>query len=156
MIKADEVMGKAGLWMRISGGKNEPMDEMLNRSIHGTTDWAWYRVVLDVPNDAQVVCYGVSQAGTGTTWVDDDEIETVGKTVGTTELGPRERMAFCTAHAGAAIGSELLIEDVEDGDRRIRKVDGRVGRWWLTRDDGCQVMPNDPSPSAPGGNNSSH
>jgi hypothetical protein len=61
----------------------------------------------------------------------------------------------CVNRGVASDGSEPLIDDLEDGDLAIRKVDRRLGRWWRYGDDDCEVKDWGP-PEAPGGDNSSH
>lgn len=101
LVKTDAVTGRAGLWMNIDcqGGKRGPHDEMGNRAIQGSTEWARHEVVLDVPREAQDVSFGASQTGPGTTWLDEYTLEVVNETVSTTVLPPRDRAAFCAAHA---------------------------------------------------------
>jgi hypothetical protein len=60
----------------------------------------------------------------------------------------------CVDRGVASDGSEPLIDDLEDGDLAIRKVDQRLGRWWRYGDDDCDVKDWGP-PEAPGGANPS-
>jgi hypothetical protein len=69
-----------GLWMRVDGpqeGKTLAFDNMLDRSIVGSTDWKKYEIVLDVPKEATAICFGMLVAGKGTAWVDALKFETV-------------------------------------------------------------------------------
>src|SRR5262249_4444428 len=53
--------GWAGLWMRVDGAQNKSFafDNMRNRAPKGTTEWTRYEVVLDVPQGAIRVCFGM-------------------------------------------------------------------------------------------------
>lgn len=43
-----------GLWFRVDGttGKSLSFDNMQDRAVKGTTEWARYEIVLDVPEGA--------------------------------------------------------------------------------------------------------
>ena len=89
-VKTLEVTGWAGLWMRVDGpsGHSIALDNMQDRPIKGTTDWTQYSVVLDVPERAQAIAFGVLLHGAGTTWLDDFAFEMVGPLVATTGKPP--------------------------------------------------------------------
>ncbi len=77
-IKSKDVAVWAGMWMRVDGlmGKDNKrevlsFDNMGDRKIKGTTDWAKYEIVLDVPIEATNIGYGVLLSGTGEIWLDD-------------------------------------------------------------------------------------
>jgi hypothetical protein len=75
----------AGLWMRVDKeSKQLAFDNMQDRSIKGTTDWKQYDVVLDVPQDATGIFFGVLLSGTGTVWLSEAKFEIVGLNVLTT------------------------------------------------------------------------
>jgi hypothetical protein len=67
MLKATEVTGWAGLWMRVDGlsGNVLEFDNMEERALRGTTDWTEAAIVLDVPEQARKLLFGVllSRAG---------------------------------------------------------------------------------------------
>jgi hypothetical protein len=103
MFKADEYRGKrvrmsgyvrskdasdwAGLWMRVDGAKKDEtlaFDNMQDRAIRGTTDWKKYEIVLDVPENSEMVALGLLLSGKGQVWMDDLQFEVVGKDVPTT------------------------------------------------------------------------
>jgi hypothetical protein len=96
-VKALEVLGWCGLWMRVDGAAQDSLafDNMETRKITGTRDWATYTVVLDVPRDAAEIYFGILLAGRGRVWADDFTFEVVGKDVETTsghlEGVPRRR-----------------------------------------------------------------
>ena len=87
-IKAEKVENWAGLWMRVDGpgGAMLGFDNMQNRAIKGTTDWRKYDVVLDVPATSQNIALGILLSGRGEAWIDDVQLEVVGKDVPTTNL----------------------------------------------------------------------
>jgi hypothetical protein len=59
-------------------------DNMQSRPIKASTDWTKYDVVLDVPEQAEQISFGLLLTGRGETWVDDMKFEVVGKDVPTT------------------------------------------------------------------------
>jgi RNA polymerase sigma factor (sigma-70 family) len=77
-LKTKGVAGGAGLWMRVDGAdKTLTFDNMKDRSVKGDNDWARYEVVLDVPEAAKHITFGMLVWGKGQTWVDDFKLETV-------------------------------------------------------------------------------
>jgi hypothetical protein len=87
-LKAGSVDGWAGLWMRVDGPGGRPLafDNMQNRPLRGTTGFDWHTVVLDVPEAAERVSFGVLVHGPGAVLVKDLELEAVDDTVPTTDL----------------------------------------------------------------------
>jgi hypothetical protein len=84
-LKSEDVANWAGLWMRVdkSAGTNSApkilaFDNMQDRPVKGTADWKNYQVVLDVPNDATGIFFGVLLTGSGNVLMSDVKIETVG------------------------------------------------------------------------------
>ena len=57
---------------------------MQDRPIKGTSDWKRYEIVLDVPEQAQEIAFGLLLTGGGQVWMDDLKFEVVGKDVATT------------------------------------------------------------------------
>ena len=83
-VKVRDVLDWAGLWMRIDGPKNEVLgfDNMQDRPLRGTlTGWNPVFVVLDVPNNAGDIAFGILVAGHGETWIDDVTLEVVDTSV---------------------------------------------------------------------------
>jgi hypothetical protein len=79
MVKSDEVVDWAGLWMRIDRGKDVvAFDNMQNRAIKGTAAWQRYEVVLDVPKDATSISFGVLLTGGGEVWLNSAKFDIVG------------------------------------------------------------------------------
>lgn len=87
-VKAENVAGWGGLWMRIDSTAVNTLkfDNMQNRPIRGTSDWNCYSVVLDVPENSVAISLGVLLGGTGKLWLDGVRFETVDRNVPTTDL----------------------------------------------------------------------
>jgi hypothetical protein len=94
-VKSDKVNQWAGLWFRVDGPKNEVLafDNMMSRAIKGTTEWARYEIVLDVPDTAVRLAFGILLAGRGQVWMDDLRFEVVPDTVKVTGSGMPELAA---------------------------------------------------------------
>lgn len=83
-LKTKDIDPGTGLWMRVDGAERMlAVDSMSQRLIKGTTDWADYSSVLDVPADAIGISYGVRGLNleSGQVWADDFMLETVGTDV---------------------------------------------------------------------------
>ena len=92
-IKTTDVSGEGNpgggvLWMRVDepGGKVVAFDNMLNRSVKGTTEWARYQVVLDVSQAAEGVALGTFLQGRGQLWISDIKLDVVGTEVPVTDI----------------------------------------------------------------------
>jgi len=87
-VKSEGVADRAGLWVRVDGMEKSPLafDNMGNRKIEGTTEWTKYSVVLDVPEGAAAIAFGLLLAGKGQVWVDDLAFDVVGPEVASTAL----------------------------------------------------------------------
>lgn len=85
-VRAKDVGDWSGLWMRVDGPRNQTLafDNMQQRAVKGTRDWQKYEIVLDVPDEAVEIAFGVLLTGKGEVWVDDLKFEEVGKEVPTT------------------------------------------------------------------------
>ena len=98
-VKAKDASDWAGLWMRVDGARKDEMlafDNMEDRAIKGTIDWKRYEIVLYVPENSEMVAFGLLLSGKGQVWMDDLQFETVGKdvpTTGTTTAGAASRSA---------------------------------------------------------------
>jgi hypothetical protein len=114
-VKAEQVTGSAGLWMRVDGpggyssGKPAQMlafDNMQDRPITGTTDWGQYQVVLDVTSTAANLAFGILLAEVGHVWLDGVNLEVVDTTVPTT--GGSAAPAPVPLHPGAQCPSSTV------------------------------------------------
>ncbi|MCP4582887.1 MAG: hypothetical protein GY839_14855 [candidate division Zixibacteria bacterium] len=85
-VKTENAITGAGLWMRVdSHDSTLSFDNMKNRRIIGSIDWTKYHIVLDVPDGATMICFGMLLTGTGQAWVDDFDFTEVDSSVPTTE-----------------------------------------------------------------------
>jgi hypothetical protein len=65
-VRAQEVTGWAGLWLRVDGPQGTlAIDNMEDRPFRQTTDWAPATIVLDVPEIATEVHFGALLSGAG-------------------------------------------------------------------------------------------
>jgi len=80
-IKTENVSeGYAGLWMRID--PDIAFDNMGNRGITGTTDWARYEVTLSMnPSKTKQIVIGGLLVGKGKMWLDDLHVTIDGKDI---------------------------------------------------------------------------
>jgi hypothetical protein len=87
-LKAGGIDGWAGVWMRIddANGKVLAFDNMQNRPVRGTTGFAWYSVVLDVPAEAARVTFGVVLHGPGAVFVRELSFQSIGGSKVSTDL----------------------------------------------------------------------
>jgi hypothetical protein len=88
-VKSEGLENWAGLWMRVdksTGGAPQMLafDNMQDRPIKGMADWQNYAVVLDVPEGATGIFFGVVVNGSGSVWMSNLKIEPVGTDVPTT------------------------------------------------------------------------
>ncbi len=83
-VKSENATAWAGLWFRVdqSGSQQSlSFDNMQDRAIKGTTGWKKYEIVLDVPQNASLLAYGVLLSGTGQIWFDNLTFEVVDNSV---------------------------------------------------------------------------
>ena len=84
-VKADRIVGWAGLWMRVDGEGEEnqglSFDNMQKRPIKGTLPWQQYHIVLDVPDNSKTITFGILLTGIGRARLDEFKFEIVGKDV---------------------------------------------------------------------------
>jgi erythromycin esterase len=75
MLQAAGVDKGAGAWMVVSGaGKVDSFDYMLDRSLQGTTGWTPFTILLDVPQDASAIRFGLLLRGRGQLWATNLEV----------------------------------------------------------------------------------
>ncbi|SFQ07814.1 AraC-type DNA-binding protein [Psychrobacillus psychrotolerans] len=86
-LKTEQVT-KCGAWLRIDNvsGDTLQFDNMDSRSIHGTTDWNHYSIVLDVPEESASIYFGVLLVGKGKVWADGFRFEEVNEKVDSTNM----------------------------------------------------------------------
>lgn len=85
-VRAEAVEGWAGLWMRVDGpaGQFLAFDNMQRRPLQGTLDWSQQSVVLDVPEQGELISIGILLDGPGQVWMAGVGVEVVGPEVATT------------------------------------------------------------------------
>ena len=87
-VRTENVVDGAGLWLRADAadGRVQAFDNMMvsRRALKGTREWAEYEVVLDVPESAAGLYFGIVLAGDGAMWVDSARLEEVGPDVAVT------------------------------------------------------------------------
>jgi hypothetical protein len=81
IIRTENVSNGAALWFRVDGtdGRTLAFDnsQASDRKLQGNTDWTEVRLVLDVPENAGAMYYGVILAGRGRAWMDNARIAVV-------------------------------------------------------------------------------
>jgi hypothetical protein len=89
-VKTQDVSGWAGLWMRVDNhaGRSVAFYNSADKPIKGSTDWQERSVVLDVPQDAAVIVFGVNNIGKGQVWIDRLGFEQVGQDVPVDAMQP--------------------------------------------------------------------
>ncbi len=71
-VSSQDVGDWAGVWMRVDKDKTMvAFDNMQNRAIKGTMPWKQCDVVLDVPEDASGIFFGILLSGSGEVWMSD-------------------------------------------------------------------------------------
>lgn len=89
-VRADSVGDWAGLWFRVDDAEGARLgfDNMGNRKITGTRAWAEYSLVLDVPEEAEQLAYGILLNGRGQVWLSGLTFEHVGEEIAVTNMRP--------------------------------------------------------------------
>jgi hypothetical protein len=84
--KAENVRNWAGFWMRVDSPEMNAVsfDNMQDRPISGSIDWATYQIVLDVPETSSHIAFGLLLDGPGRVWLADFQFEVVSVDVATT------------------------------------------------------------------------
>jgi beta-lactamase regulating signal transducer with metallopeptidase domain len=92
-VRSQDVADWAGVWMRVDKEKTTvAFDNMQNRAVKGTQPWKPYDVVLDVPDDATGISFGVLLSGSGEVWISDVSFEVVGNGVPVTSSDQTDRL----------------------------------------------------------------
>jgi hypothetical protein len=88
VAKSAGIEGWGGLWMRVDEAVNQSVafDNMQNRPIKGTTEWAPYSVVLDVSENAEGIFFGTLMIDKGQLWISNLQFEEVGPDVQSTDV----------------------------------------------------------------------
>lgn len=106
-VKTQDAQSWVQPWMRVDGSQEATIsfDNMCKRYIKGTTDWTQHFIVLDVPENATNIAFGIMLGGKGTVWFDDVSFEIVGKDVPVTDCP-----CSCN-YKGCKIATNLNFED---------------------------------------------
>jgi hypothetical protein len=92
-IKSESLNDWAGIWMRVDRDKTMvAFDNMQNRGIKGTQPWSDCAVVLDVPENATGISFGVLLSGSGQVWVNHVTLDVVGKDIAVTAPNPPKEL----------------------------------------------------------------
>jgi hypothetical protein len=94
-VRTRDVSDWAGLWMRVDSRSRHSAAfyNSQDKPIKGTTEWQERSVVLDVPQDATMIVFGVIDSGKGRVWIDQLALDTVGQDVPVDSLQPRPALA---------------------------------------------------------------
>ena len=117
-VKIENVSEFMGLMLRIDNEDNDVLafENLQQKRINGSKDWALYSVKLKLPKDAVTIFAGPILAGTGKLWIDDVRILIDGKDLSiakqkTNYVAP-ERSPFRYGSNAAAAG-KVKLKDVE-------------------------------------------
>jgi len=89
-VSGEDIERWAGLWMRVDGTGQEVLgfDNMQDRPLRGSFDWARSEVVLEVPAEGQAIAFGVVMGGKGGVRLRGVRLEAVGRDVPPTKSRP--------------------------------------------------------------------
>jgi transcriptional regulator with XRE-family HTH domain len=87
-VRSVDVDNRAALFMRVGGADDKMLafDNMLNRQITGSNEWATHAIVLDVTEDAENIVFGILLSLEGQVWMADVHLDVVGPDVPTTDI----------------------------------------------------------------------
>ncbi|MFP3987091.1 hypothetical protein U9R90_06215 [Streptomyces sp. E11-3] len=84
-LRSKDTRGYVTIWLRAddSGGRGVAFDntQAPDKRVSGTTGWLDRSVVVDIPDSAHKILFGVILAGEGSAWVDEVKLEVVGTNV---------------------------------------------------------------------------
>jgi len=88
-LKSSGVSRWGGLWISVYGpaekagqkGTRLRFDNMRDRPLKGTSDWAQQRIVVDIPAEASDITIGFFLVGPGSIWMAKPSLEVVGNDV---------------------------------------------------------------------------
>lgn len=97
-IRTENVSDGAGLWFRVDGtdGRTLAFDNTMamDRKLQGNADWTEVKLVLDVPENAGAMYYGVILNGRGRAWMDNARILVVDRRTAVTRASPPPGSVF--------------------------------------------------------------
>jgi hypothetical protein len=115
-IKSENIENSAGMWMRVDGnitGQTLGFDNMQNRPIRGTNDWTRYEIVLDVPQNAARIFYGVLIAGKGEVWFNEISFDTVNISTPSTNMLTEEMSDTVSGQTGLPAKLQYIPNGIE-------------------------------------------
>ncbi|MFF8534195.1 hypothetical protein ACF07B_19950 [Streptomyces sp. NPDC015532] len=90
MVKARDVVGWAGIWMRVDDARDHTVafDNMQDpeRRIAGSVRWRRYSIALDIPETGAYINFGAVMERTGQIWLDDVRLNVVDDSVSATDI----------------------------------------------------------------------
>ena len=93
LLRGYGVTGWAGLWLRVDGDRRAlVLDNMQDRPVRGSTDWAEASIVLDVPDDASSLHFGMLLRGAGAVDLAHPRFEGASTAVPVTAMPHRDRV----------------------------------------------------------------
>ncbi len=109
--KTKGVEGWTGTWVRVDSPHSafRRYEDTHNVNLQGNSDWTALSIVLDIPDDARTIEFGLSQEGTGTTWFGPVSVETVAPSIRTTfyEGGRNYATGPLSCQRGAPTGTHI-------------------------------------------------
>jgi hypothetical protein len=87
-VRSENVENRAALFMRVGGthGQMLAFDNMRNRPITGTNEWARHAIVLDMAEEAETIVFGLLLSLQGQVWMADVHLEVVSRDIPTTDI----------------------------------------------------------------------
>jgi len=80
-VRTENVTDWAGLWLRADDGDGRVLAfdnmETSHRGLRGTREWSRQEVVLDIPQEANAIRFGLVLSGAGKAWLDDVHVDIV-------------------------------------------------------------------------------
>jgi len=128
-IKTEGVTrGFAGLWWRVDGPSGVlAFDNMQNRGVTGTSDWARYTIELPVDASTKNINFGALLTGDGTAWFDGLTIELDGEpftdaSVMDLDFESASPRGFYTGGAGYRVAIDTSVSRSEKQSLRMQSV----------------------------------
>jgi hypothetical protein len=87
-VRTVDVENRAALFMRVGGAGDKMLafDNMRDRPITSSSEWAYHAIVLDVAEDAETLVFGALLSLNGQVWMADIHLDVVGLDVPATDL----------------------------------------------------------------------
>ena len=112
-VKTQDVSYFMGLMLRIDDAESNSLaiENLQKKEIHGTKDWALYKVKLKIPKNAVNIHIGPLLGGTGTIWVDDIQILLDGKDISHLQMEARPLLDTFRYGSNPAASGWVKIKD---------------------------------------------